>query len=157
MSQIDHVLETVRALRNIRQQYTIPFDKPFTVNVESGSPLEQKALTMGESIIQHFIKLESLTVTDKLTEAIPQSATNVVGHSKISVPLAGLIDVSQELSKLQKKQETLKKEQDSLFKMMSNMEFLERAPQPVIEKNKGRLNEVNAQIKALEEQLASFA
>ena len=36
---------------------------------------------------------------------------------------------------------------------MSNFDFLERAPQDVVEKNKARLQEVNKQVNALREQL----
>jgi valyl-tRNA synthetase len=40
---------------------------------------------------------------------------------------------------------------------MENHDFMEKAPPAVIEKNKTRLNEVNNQIKSLEEQYADMA
>ncbi len=155
--QVDFLLETVRSLRNIRQQYTVPNQTAITVFIESNDETEHNALHAGEAILKHFIKMDALTLTANLTDEPSHAATNVVGHSRIVVPLNDLIDVDQELGRLKNKMETLKEEQDQLFKMMGNHEFLERAPEAVVAKNKARLNEVNAQLKVLEDELTTLA
>jgi len=154
--QVDFLLETVRALRNIRQQYTVPNHSAIAVIIETADEKEQNALHAGESILKHFVNSDRLTLTPKLQEEPHQAAINLVGHSRILVPLNDLINVEQELGRLKKKRETLKAEQDQLFKMMSNFDFLERAPQAVVDKNRARLNEITIQLKVLDDQLGSF-
>lgn len=155
--QIDYVLDVVRAIRNIRQQYNVPPQQPIAVRVITSKTEEVNAVAAGEEIIRRFIALTSLEVKDLLEEKPEQSAVNVVGHSRIIVPLEGLIDLDQERNRILKKADVLRKEQDQLFKMMSNFEFLERAPEAVVEKNKSRLQEVKKQLKTLDDQLASLA
>jgi len=154
--RIDYVLEVVRSLRNIRQQYTVPHHQPIKVHIVTTEPMEREAIETGEGILNHFIKLEGLEVREHVNGKSEQAAVNVVGHSRIVVSLEGLIDIGQELDRVRKKMETLLKEQEQLYKMMGNFDFLERAPVAVVEKNKARLQEVNKQVKALEEQLASL-
>jgi len=155
--QIDYVLEVVRSLRNIRQQYSVPHPQPIKALVITAENWEQAAIAKAESILRHFIKLESLDVQETINGKTEHAAVNVMGHSRIVVPLEGLIDVGQELDRLRKKMTGLLKEQEQLYKMMSNFDFLERAPVDVVEKNKARLHEVNEQLKALEEQLTSLS
>ena len=156
-ARIDYVLDVVRALRNIRQQYTVPNPQTIKATVVTTEALEREAIETGRAILHHFIKLESLVLQDSVNGKTEHAAVNVVGHSRIVVPLEGLIDIGQELERLKKKLAALLKEQEQLFKMMSNFDFLERAPVDVVEKNKARLQELTQQIKALEEQLASLS
>jgi valyl-tRNA synthetase len=156
--QIDHVLEVVRAIRNIRQQYAVPHPQAVPVRIVSPDAQERTALEAGRGILERFVTLASLTVSETLNVVeTAQSAINVVGHSRIIVPLEGLIDIEQERSRLEKKTEVLLKEQKQLFGMLANLEFLERAPIAVVEKNKARLHELNQQLKTLEDQLAQLS
>lgn len=155
--RIDYVLDVVRAIRNIRQQYHVPHPQAVSVRVVTTESAEREALEDGQEIIRRFIALESLDVCELPDSKTEHSAVNVVGHSRIIVPLEGLIDIAQERERILKKAEGLRREQDQLFKMMGNFEFLERAPVDVVEKNKSRLQEVNRQLKTLEEQLDSLA
>lgn len=153
----DFVLETIRAIRNIRQQYNVPPSQPVNVTIEAPQSQERQAIESAMEILNHFVKLDQVDLRERLNGKPAQAAANMVGHSRILIPLEGLIDVKQELDRLGKKLEALKKEQDQLFKMMENHDFMEKAPPTVIEKNKTRLNEVNNQIKSLEEQYADMA
>jgi valyl-tRNA synthetase len=155
--RIDYVLEVVRALRNIRQQYTVPHQQPVKAHIVTTEAMEKEAIQTGHGILNHFVRLEALDVRDVVDARQEHVAVNVVAHSRIVVSLEGLIDIAQELDRVRKKMEALIKEKEQLDKMMMNFEFLERAPMAVVEKNKARLQEVNKQVKALEEQLSSLA
>jgi len=158
-SQVDFVLETVRAIRNIRQQYNVPHPQGVNVTIEAPEPLEYEALQKALPIIQHFVRVDKLEVKATLSGQGHQeaAAVNVVRHSRVMIPLEGIIDVGQEKDRLSKKQASLQKEQDQIYKMLSNFDFLEKAPPEVIDKNKARLQEVNQQLKALNEQLSSLS
>lgn len=155
--RIDYVLEVVRSLRNIRQQYTVPHHQPIKALVITSDDQEREAIVTGQGILNHFVRLESLDISDNVNGNTEHAAVNVIGHSRIVVSLEGLIDVGQEVDRLRKKMAALQKEQEQLDKMMGNADFLERAPLAVVEKNKARLAEINQQLGALEEQLTSLS
>ena len=155
--QIDYLLDVVRAVRNIRQQYRVPHAQPVNVSIVTTEPMEREAVVTAREILEHFVNPGTLDVLDTMDAHSGQHAINVVGHSRVVVPLAGLIDLQQELERVQRKLVPLLKEQDGLYRMMGNFEFLERAPEAVVEKNKARLQEVNKQVKALEEQMDALA
>ena len=156
-SEITLVLAVVRAIRNIRQQYTVPYTTPVSVVIEAPVEAERAALFNGEAIIRRFVTIDTLDIVPALDAPPAQAGANVVGQCRIFVPLAGVIDLGQEAERLAKKQQDLKEEQAQLYKMMDNQSFLERAPQAVVQKNKDRLHEVNQQLKALDEQLTGLS
>jgi valyl-tRNA synthetase len=80
----------------------------------------------------------------------------VVGHTQVLVRLKGLIDPVQEQKRLQKKHMELLKEQQGLYGRLSNTSFLQQAPPEVVETSKARLNELNQQLKTLEQTLATL-
>ncbi len=155
--RIDYLLETVRAVRNIRQQYNVPHTQAVRVTIITAEAAERQAIETGRPILDHFVKIGELAIQDQVNGRTEQAAINVVGHSRVVVHLEGVIDLEQELDRVRKKMQALLKEQEQLYKMMSNFDFLERAPADVVEKNKARLQEVNKQVKALEDQLEGLA
>lgn len=155
--KIEFTLETVRAIRNIRQQYNVPHPQGVNAIIESPEPLEFEAMQQALPIIQHFVRVDNLDIKPALSGQSHHAAVNLVRHSRVMVPLEGLIDVKQEADRLNKKRQDLQKEQEQIYKMLSNFDFLEKAPPAVIEKNKTRLQEVNQQLKVLEDQLQSLS
>jgi valyl-tRNA synthetase len=154
--RIDYVLEVVRGFRNIRQQYTVPFAQRVEIIVGTQDAWELESLT-NRDIIEYFVKVDLVQPEPpNNTVAPPNSAIVVIRNGRFFVPLEGLIDMDQELDRLRKKMAALQKEQEQLFKMMGNADFLERAPMAVVEKNKARLQEITQQLGALDEQLTSL-
>ena len=102
-------------------------------------------------------KVEEITAKQGIPDKIPpQSATAVVGNSRIIVPLAGLIDIDKETQRQRKKLETLQKEKQGLEGRIKNLKFLENAKEEVILQTKERIAEINSQYEAIEELLKSL-
>lgn len=157
-SNVSYVLQVVRALRNLRQQYNVAPNKTVSAILETDNAMERQALQQEEALIRHFIPLEGFTIraTASDEEQAEQMGLNVVGETRVLVPLAGLIDLEQERKRLEKKHQELMKEQQGLYGRLSNSSFLERAPEEVVEKSRLRLNELNQQLKVLEEQIGNL-
>ncbi len=156
-TRISLTLDVVRALRNIKQQYAVSPRQGIKVVIEATDTTEYDALnTEAKDLINLFVPLDSWQLHSHLTETPKQAAVNVVGQCRVFVPLADFLDIDQEKERLAKKLDDLAKEQDKLFTMMGNHEFMARAPQAVVDKNKARLDEVNQQAAALKEQLESL-
>ncbi len=153
LARMDFVLDVVRAIRNIRQQLGIAFQQPLTVFLDTESATERAALLEGEPVIRRFVTLESLTVGPA---PAAQAASNVVGQTKISIPLAGLLDVDVERERLSKKLETMMKELAQIQGLLGNPGFVAKAPEAVVAKNQARATELTDQMALLNEQLAAL-
>ncbi len=154
--EISFMLGVVKTLRQIRQQYNVAPSKAVDVIFEAPESQDYRVLKRTEDTLRHFVALDHIILERQIDKKPEQVATGVVGHCKIMIPLAGLIDVEQEVARLKKQQATLSKDQQKLLGMLNNPQFLERAGEDVVAKNKGLLNEVNQQLRVLEEQLAGL-
>ena len=86
-----------------------------------------------------------------------QCAVALVGDLKILLPLKGLVDMEEELTRLHKQ---LEREQGDLRKSegkLGNSRFVDNAPEAVVEQERGRLaahranvDNLHAQIRQLE-------
>ena len=155
-TEIAYLLDVVRGLRNVRQQYNVPPSKPVVVLAETKDGAEKSSLERNQVALRHFIPMESLQIATTLTGVPEAVASNVVGQTRLLVSLEGLVDVAQERQRLTKKRETLLKDQQKLAGMMSNEGFLAKAPPAVLQKNRELLAELEHQLALLEDQLAAL-
>jgi valyl-tRNA synthetase len=69
----------------------------------------------------------------------PEKAmTAVVTGAELFLPLAGLIDISQEVARLEKEIQTLTAEVERVDKKLANEGFVAKAPAKVIEEEKAK-------------------
>jgi valyl-tRNA synthetase len=149
---VDYLLDVIRAVRNIRQTYGVAPSAPLTVLLETHDLQERAWLDAeGQGLIGQFIRLEALDVL----ETAPSGAAmglNVVGKTRVLVPLAGLIDVEKERQRLAKKQSELEKERQRLAGQLANEGFMARAPEALVVAHRSRLAELADQLAALAQQ-----
>ena len=100
-------------------------------------------------------RLARIRPLELVTELSGEKATAqaVAGDLALEVPLAGIIDVEAEQARLHKEVERVRKEIAGLEQKLSNQKFVERAPAQVVEENRQRLAEYQAQETRLTEGL----
>ncbi|MHB8877009.1 MAG: valine--tRNA ligase [Myxococcaceae bacterium] len=86
-----------------------------------------------------------------------QSAAYVGERLEIFVPLAGVIDLAEERTRLAKEIARSEQELSSLEKKLSNPNFVARAPADVVEKDRARVAELGAKKTKLAENLRRIA
>jgi valyl-tRNA synthetase len=153
---VSFVLEVVRAIRNLRQQYTVPHTTGVSVVLESLDTSEFTALNNNQPLLERFVKLSSLQVSGESVSPSGNTAINIVGQTRVMVSLEGLIDPEAETQRLRKKRETLEKEFNQLNGLLNNAGFMAKAPEEVVAKNRDRVVELDQQLKALDAQLVAF-
>ena len=96
-------------------------------------------------------KLESIEFIESDDDA-PASMTALVDTLKLHIPMAGLIDKDAELQRLQKSIEKATKEWQRLNGKLSNDNFVSKAPEAVIAKEREKLSEAESTLKQLQAQ-----
>ena len=113
---------------------------------------DDKYLNNNIKILCTIAKLENI---EKLAETVnaPESATALVGNMKIFIPLEGLIDKQQEALRLKKEIEKLVKLESQFANKLDNSNFVNGAPEEVVNKEKEKLSSVQSAIMDLSIQL----
>lgn len=154
-TEMDTIIETIKAIRNVRQSFNIP--PSVKVNVEMRGKGVQD-LFAGESIsyLNRLARVENVTFADEKAPAVKKSTTAVVSDFKIIVPLEDLIDIKAEIERQKKKLEKLSVEKNALQGRLKNKKFVENAPTEVVEETKAKVNEISVQQKIVEDLLKSL-
>jgi valyl-tRNA synthetase len=100
--------------------------------------------------------LQSITVHESFQK--PQGAVAaVIDGAEIFLPLAGLVDFAEEKGRLAKEMNKVLDDLAFINKKLSNRDFLDRAPQEIIEKEKARVNGLKEKEARLQENIDRIA
>ncbi|MEM0962792.1 MAG: valine--tRNA ligase, partial [Bacteroidota bacterium] len=84
------------------------------------------------------------------------SAAIVVGAHEVYMPLAGMIDLDVERQRLQKEIDAKRGFLGGVERKLSNEQFVSRAPEAVVDKERQKAEDAKAEIAALEANLADL-
>ncbi|WP_018693406.1 valine--tRNA ligase [Algicola sagamiensis] len=146
----------ILGIRNIRGEMDISPNKSLSVLLRNPSQDDKRRLTENQSFLQSLAKLEAIQVLTEQEEA-PASATALVGKMEILIPMAGLIDKDAELARLNKQLEKVSKDLERVTGKLSNENFVGKAPEQVIAKEKAKQSELNDTVNKLKEQIETIA
>ncbi len=149
---IDWVMAVLLGIRRIRGEMNIAPGKPLTVLLENGSEQDRAYLEASRDYLHKIGRVESLTWLAP-GETTPESAIALVGELKVLIPMQGLIDKEAELARLGREIQRLEKELPRLAGKLGDQGFLDKAPLPVVEKEKARLQELRQKLAELETQM----
>ncbi|HCR98966.1 MAG: valine--tRNA ligase [Halomonas sp.] len=148
---IEWLKGVIIAVRNIRAEMNIAPGKPLDVLLTKGKPEDAKRLESNRHFLAKLAKLESASWLENPNDA-PLSATQLVGDMEVLVPMADLIDKDTELARLNKEIEKQDKLMVGIEKKLGNPGFMSKAPDAVVEKERGKLAEFQSAKKLLQEQ-----
>ena len=135
------VFDAIRSIRNIRQSFNISPSVKVNVKIQGEAELYKKAA----NYLKRLARVEEIEFINNEALLDKQSASAVVQNSKIIIPLKGLIDIEQEISRQNKKLDKLNQEKNSLQNRINNEKFVNSAPIEVVQKTKDRINEIEAE------------
>jgi valyl-tRNA synthetase len=153
---IEWLKGVIIAVRNIRAEMNIAPGKPLDVLLTKGKPEDAERLESNRHFLAKLAKLESATWLANPDDA-PLCATQLVGDMEVLVPMADLIDKDAELKRLAKEIDKQDKLIGGIEKKLGNEGFISKAPEAVVEKERGKLAEFQAAKKLLEEQKAKIS
>ncbi len=137
-ADIEWVKAFVGAVRNIRGEQDIAPSKRITILLQAGDAEDHRRQKQHALLLDALAKPEAMNWIEANVEP-PPSAIQIVGTLKILVPLAGLIDKSAELERLNKELTKLEKEIQRVNGKLSNPSFIANAPQEVVEKERAKI------------------
>jgi len=153
-SQVDEIINIISEIRVIRGENTNIKDETLHL-VLSGdiSPALKIVITQFEQVICKIAKLDAIELNNnEYEESIEKT---MVGY-KIIIPLAGLIDPEEELSRLQKELSDVENDIKIISLKLSNDQFVARAPAAVVDKEKAKVAEAENKKAMLEKSISKL-
>ncbi len=150
LAAFEDVKEAVSGIRKIRKDKNIAFKDAIDFAVQKGD----KGFDAKFNSI--LIKLGNLTELTAVEEEVKGAASFRVKSTNFYIPLDGFIDVEEELKKLEEELKYAKGFLNSVMKKLSNERFVNNAPEAVVAKEKAKQADAEANIKVLEERIASM-
>jgi valyl-tRNA synthetase len=151
-ARMTFVQEVIRGIRDLRSKYTISPHVKVPVRIRA---TDEAAVTLGAAtdLIVTMAGLESIAIAPDLQRS-PDAATVVVGPVEVSIP--GVVDVDKEKARLTKQREQLLGRLEGSRRKLANADFLRKASAEVVQKERDRLAESEAQIEHVEATLAAL-
>ena len=153
-SEVDEIINIISEIRVIRGENKNIKDETLHL-VLSGdiSPALKIVITQFEQVICKIAKLDAIELNNnEYEESIEKT---MVGY-KIIIPLAGLIDPEEELSRLQKELSDVENDIKIISLKLSNDQFVARAPAAVVDKEKAKVAEAENKKAMLEKSISKL-
>ncbi|MCY4386242.1 MAG: class I tRNA ligase family protein [Desulfurellaceae bacterium] len=150
--QVDFLQAVIRAIRDIRSQYTVPPKQRVQVRIKTVGEAPD-ILDKGLVHIQGLAGVESVEMAAD-AERTRDSATAVVGELEVYV--LGVIDIEKERARLNGQIKKLNGVLAGVRKKLGNEKFLSRANPEVVAKERSKLADMESQLGTLNENLAAL-
>ena len=141
--------ETVVAVRSIRKQKNLSPKEPLALMVKGDFPMETAPVVE---------KLASITSVGKVDD-FGDTGTGVpfiIGTVELFVPLTGLVNVEEEIAKVEADLEYQKKFLEGVRRKLSNESFVAHAPEKIVAVERKKEADALSRIESLESQLNSL-
>ena len=138
------VKEIVGCVRNVRKQKNLPNKEQLTLQAVGGLNNPFEAI---------ITKLAGLEKIEAVTEKDATAAAFMVGTAEFAVPLAGSIDVEEEIKKLKADLEYTRGFLASVDKKLSNERFVANAPEAVVANERKKKADAESKIATMEQAL----
>ena len=145
----DQLKEIISGVRNIRLQKNIAQKEALEMLVLG----ENTRLMAYAEVVKKMANLSAVTVVDSKPEG---AASFMVGTTEYFIPLGNLIDVEEELKKLEADLKYQEGFLQSVLKKLSNEKFVSKAPANVIEMERKKQSDAETKIAALKESIAAL-
>ncbi|MCB0126625.1 MAG: class I tRNA ligase family protein, partial [Caldilineaceae bacterium] len=150
------IQEVVRAIRNARAEYNVEPARRIAAQISAGDSAAMMAANL--PVIATLARLDTDAVTIAADLPAPEKAvTLAVGGMTVYLPMAGLVDLAAEQSRLQKEIDNLDTQLNKIHGLLNNPGFVNKAPANVVEREKGRQAELQEKRDQLAERLADLA
>jgi len=134
-ADIDWLKQLIIAIRTVRSEANLAPGLVLNVLLRNASASDRERINCNAAVLKKLAKTGSFTVLADDDET-PPSLSALCGHMEILVPMAGLIDVEAEWTRLSKEREKHAVDIQRLDGKLNNAQFVARAPANVVAKER---------------------
>ena len=146
------LIEIIKAVRNIRTEVNAPLSSSIDIMIQLEDAKNERILTDNEDYVKNFLHPKELTISTQI--AAPKLAkTAVISGAQVFIPLADLVNVDDEIKRMEKEEKNLQAEVDRSTKKLGNQGFVAHAPEEVITKEKAKKADYESQLESVRQRI----
>ncbi|KRG13325.1 valine--tRNA ligase [Virgibacillus soli] len=131
------LMDIIRSVRNIRAEVNTPMSKQIKLLLKAKDEKILTALENNKKYIEKFCNPQNLELGTNIE--MPEKAMSaVVTGVELFLPLADLINIEEELARLQKEWNKWNKEVERVQKKLANERFVAKAPEAVVNEERAK-------------------
>ena len=142
----------ITAVRNIRNEKNVPMSKKIEVRLEVANEETLAFLQAHENYLSRFINFESLKLSLYTDNSNEDSTVALLENVKVIIPLNNLINIEEELTRLTQLENKLISEVERSTKMLSNPNFISKAPEAKVKEEQSKLQKYQDQLAEVRKQ-----
>ena len=139
--------DIITSIRSIRSRMNVSPSKEIDITIRCSKD-KVDFLTNHKYLIKTLAKVNQISFGQNVDKP-SQSASAVVQGLELFIPLKGLIDLENESARLEKRMKEVRLILNKIESKLSNQNFLLRAPQSVIQKEKRNSKKLNEELKKI--------
>ena len=152
LEKMERVIETIKAIRARRTEMNVPPSRKAKLFI-----LTKYEDSFNEATFDFFKKLASASDVEVTKEYSGENAVQIITHAAtVYIPMAEMIDTEKEKIRLDGELQKVNQEIERLEKKLANAEFVNKAPQKVVEGEKAKLDKYLNQKQGIVDALASL-
>ena len=138
IADFELVQEIVRSIRNLRNEKNVPPSKRIAARFSAGSKTE--VLKEQAQVLAGLAGLDKseLIIESELNDKPEDSVSLVIGSVEIHIPLAGMVDLAKEKTRLEKELQEAESHIERLEKLLAG-DFTNKAPAALVQKERDKL------------------
>ena len=132
------VQEIVRSIRNLRNEKNVPLSKRIAARFSAGTKTE--ALKEQAQVLAGLAALDEaeLIIESQLNDKPEDSVSLVIGSVEIHIPFAGMVNLAEEKTRLEKELREAESHIERLEKLLAG-DFTNKAPAALVQKERDKL------------------
>lgn len=146
------LIDIIKAVRNIRMEVNAPMSSAIDIMIQLDNESDKEILDENKTYVENFLHPKKFEVAAKV--AAPKLAkTAVISGAQIFVPLSELVNLDDEIAKMEKEEKRLEGEVERASKKLANKGFTDHAPAAVVDKEKAKKAEYESQLAGVKERI----
>lgn len=150
------LMGVITAIRNLRLEMSVALNRKSDIIICANTKHQKELLEETVSYLVDLAKIDNFKIGVSLKKP-KSSATTVLEHLEIFMPLEGLIDLEKEKKRLQEQIKTSEEEYNRIAHQLKNKEFIKKAPAVVVEKTKERGHSLKQTLSRLKNNLKQLS
>ncbi|MGX6978571.1 valine--tRNA ligase [Vagococcus elongatus] len=147
--------ELIRSVRNIRAEVNAPMSKEITLLIKTTDETIREFLEDNVDYIKRFCHPEILEISAEI-EAPELAMSAVITGGEIFLPLADLINIGDEIARLEKELDKWTKEVARVQGKLTNERFVSNAPAEIVEAERGKEADYLAKQKTVKDRISQL-
>ncbi len=153
---VDRIREAVKGIRNVRSEMNVAPSKKVDMTVVSETEDVRRAFEDGKLFFAALAGAEGVTVQADKSGITDDDVSVVTSVATVFIPLKELVDIGEEIKRLQKEQSKLEGELKRSHNMLANEKFLSKAPEAKIQEEKDKLAKYEKMMEEVQERLKAL-